>query len=293
MNKKYYYMLGFPASGKTTFLAAFTYMLKNRTKNVFLHLKPDELPEGVDEEFNEQIGRWASFIKLNHTMVGQVHKMKYTLYGDDDAVYVLDVPDRSGETFFQILKDRYASEEIKADLLRTSEFLFFVNLGEMVIGNGEEFLEEISQEVRAEFELKEADVETEKKNESQNESGEMKSGQFQMVDLLQIISDICNKRIIIKFIISAWDQHEKSGEGGETPLPESVFEKKLPLVYQFLCSNEEFYDVQYWGVSAQGGELSDEKDNLKKSFNIEAMERVKVVDASGKVNYDLSRIFLE
>ena len=106
MDTKYYYMMGLPASGKTTFLVAFTYMLLEQTEKVCLHMKPQDVQEGLTEEFKKEIERWTNFESLHHTGVGQVHKMKYTLYDADGVRYILEVPDRSGETFDAIIRDR-------------------------------------------------------------------------------------------------------------------------------------------------------------------------------------------
>lgn len=88
MDTKYYYMMGLPASGKTTFLVAFTYMLLEQTEKVCLHMKPQDVQEGLTEEFKKEIERWTNFESLHHTGVGQVHKMKYTLYDADGVRYM-------------------------------------------------------------------------------------------------------------------------------------------------------------------------------------------------------------
>lgn len=69
MDTKYYYMMGLPASGKTTFLVAFTYMLLEQTEKVCLHMKPQDVQEGLTEEFKKEIERWTNFESLHHTGV--------------------------------------------------------------------------------------------------------------------------------------------------------------------------------------------------------------------------------
>ena len=143
MDTKYYYMMGLPASGKTTFLVAFTYMLLEQTEKVCLHMKPQDVQEGLTEEFKKEIERWTNFESLHHTGVGQVHKMKYTLYDADGVRYILEVPDRSGETFDAIIRDRYIDDNTMGDWLRADEILFFINLERMNVGDKESLLTEL------------------------------------------------------------------------------------------------------------------------------------------------------
>lgn len=288
MQTRKYYIMGLPASGKTTFLVAFTYMLLNYTRKVGLHMKPDVKQEGLTESFQKEINRWTNFEPLMHTAVGQVHRMKYILYDEMDDRYELEIPDVSGETFSAIIKDRYIDAKTLDDWMRADTILFFVNLDKMNIGNNEELLTEMPisvQNLLAE--------QNEQIYESNISSMSEFPGQFALVELLQILYHVRKKSINIKFILSAWDSIEALNEGEEAIIPEEIFSEKLPFVYQFINANKENLIVQYWGVSAQGSSLEDSDEIERMSFAVEPMERVKVVDAMGNVSFDLSKIFME
>lgn len=290
MNARYYYMMGLPASGKTTFLVAFTYMLLEQTEKVSLHMNPNDEQEGLTEEFKKEIDRWTNYEPLHHTSVGQIHKMKYVLCDKKDIKYILEVPDRSGETFEAIIKDRYIDDSMINDWLRADEILFFVNLERMDIGDKEELLTEIPLSMQEL--LREGDEGL--ISESKTNSSQLFPGQFSLVELLQMLYFIRKDSLNIKFIISAWDRVEAyNNKKDKIIIPEDIFRDKLPFVYQFITTNKEWLTVQFWGVSAQGSDLQDESEIVQMSYAIEGMERVKVVDPEGIISYDLSKIFIE
>ena len=73
--------------------------------------------------------------------------------------------------------------------------------------------------------------------------------QVQLVELLQIVSsrDYFKPPFRIAIVVSAWDL--------VTSLkmrPEEYVRQELPLVHDFLESNEDLFEVAFYGVSAQG-----------------------------------------
>lgn len=292
METKKYYMMGLPESGKTTFLVAFTFMLKDQTEGTCLHLNPAEPPKGISKDFKEEMDRWGKFEPLGHTKIGQVHRMNYTLYDEKEQRYILEVPDRYGEIFSNIVKDRYIDDGTKAEWMAADKILFFLNFDRMNIGTHEELLTELSSEMQKLL------IEGEKTSEEEKNKGNRKKevmlpDQFVLVELLQILQEICKRDIFIKFIISAWDHLEFENMNQEKQLPEKIFAKHLPFVYQFVQSNSNSMYVEYWGVSAQGSDLSDKEKIKELAQALDPMERVMVVDAQGEVSHDLSKIFVE
>ncbi len=289
MNTKYYYIMGLPASGKTTFLAAFTYMLLEYTEKVGLHMNPDDVQEGLTEEFMKEVERWANFEPIKHTGVGQIHKMKYVLHDLNEEKYILEVPDRSGETFNALIKDRYIDDTIAEDWTGADEILFFVNFERMDIGDKENLLTELSPDMQDLL----AEQDETKAIGNKSDDSSIFPGQFALVELLQMMHLIRKDTVNIKFIISAWDRIESFAKENKTMVPEEIFHNNLPFVYQFLNTNKECFDVQYWGVSAQGSDLQDNNEIEQMSYALEPMERVKVVDPHGAISYDLSKFFME
>ena len=289
MNTKRYYMMGIPESGKTTFLVAFTFMLEDQTEGTRLHLNPSEPPEGMTTEFKEEMDHWGKFEPLTHTRVGQIHKMKYTLYDEKEERYILEIPDRYGEIFSNIVLNRYIEDETREEWLAADKILFFVNLKRMNIGSQEELLTELPQEMQQL--LKNGKESLEKKKDADKKF--ILPDQFMLVELLQMLQEIRKNGTFIKFIISAWDSLNLQSIDYEKQLPEIIFEKYLPFVYQFLKSNSNSIKAEFWGVSAQGSDLLDKEEIKKMSQALDSMERVIVVDSKGEVSHDLSKIFIE
>ena len=289
MNTKRYYMMGIPESGKTTFLVAFTFMLEDQTEGTRLHLNPTEPPEGMTKEFKEEMDHWGKFEPLTHTRVGQIHKMKYTLYDEKEERYILEIPDRYGEIFSNIVLNRYIEDETREEWLAADKILFFVNLKRMNIGSQEELLTELPQEMQQL--LKNGKESLEKKKDADKKF--ILPDQFMLVELLQMLQEIRKNGTFIKFIISAWDSLNLQSIDYEKQLPEIIFEKYLPFVYQFLKSNSNSIKAEFWGVSAQGSDLLDKEEIKKMSQALDSMERVIVVDSKGEVSHDLSKIFIE
>lgn len=292
MDTKRYYMMGLPESGKTTFLVAFTFMLKDQTEGTCLHLNPAEPPKGISKDFKEEMDRWGKFEPLGHTKIGQVHRMNYTLYDDEGQRYILEVPDRYGEIFSHIVKDRYVDDDTRTEWMAADKILFFVNLDRMNIGTHEELLTELPPEMQKLLE------EGEKFPEEEINRGDRKKevilpDQFVLVELLQILQEICKIDISVKFIISAWDHLEFENTELEKQIPEKIFAEHLPFVHQYVQSHSHRMYVEYWGVSAQGSDLSDKGEIKKLAQALDPMERVMVVDARGEVSHDLSKIFVE
>lgn len=289
MNTKRYYMMGIPESGKTTFLVAFTFMLEDQTEGTRLHLNPSEPPEGMTKEFKEEMDHWGKFEPLTHTRVGQIHKMKYTLYDEKEERYILEIPDRYGEIFSNIVLNRYIEDETREEWLAADKILFFVNLKRMNIGSQEELLTELPQEMQQL--LKNGKESLEKKKDADKKF--ILPDQFMLVELLQMLQEIRKNGTFIKFIISAWDSLNLQSIDYEKQLPEIIFEKYLPFVYQFLKSNSNSIKAEFWGVSAQGSDLLNKEEIKKMSQALDSMERVIVVDSKGEVSHDLSKIFIE
>ena len=215
--------------------------------------------------------------------------MKYTLYDEKEERYILEIPDRYGEIFSNIVLNRYIEDETREEWLAADKILFFVNLKRMNIGSQEELLTELPQEMQQL--LKNGKESLEKKKDADKKF--ILPDQFMLVELLQMLQEIRKNGTFIKFIISAWDSLNLQSIDYEKQLPEIIFEKYLPFVYQFLKSNSNSIKAEFWGVSAQGSDLLDKEEIKKMSQALDSMERVIVVDSKGEVSHDLSKIFIE
>ena len=64
----------------------------------------------------------------------------------------------------------------------------------------------------------------------------------------------------------------------------------MPLVWQYLHTNEEQFYCEYWGISAQGGNLDIEKEKQKLLEYENNIERIIVVNHRGEKSNDITSI---
>ena len=104
--------------------------------------------------------------------------------------------------------------------------------------------------------------------------------QVALVELLQFLTQDLGVAIPTKVavIISAWDTVTKNEEIS----PQSWLAKYLPLLAQFLDANSDSFEREVFGISAQGGVLPDDKEQLMKC--VTASERIRVSFRGQKSN---------
>ena len=113
-------------------------------------------------------------------------------------------------------------------------------------------------------------------------SSNLASTQVKLVELLQFVNYLrsSNKPPSIAVVVSAWDLVRDS------ILPSSWLESNLPLLSQFLASNEEVAPFRVYGVSALGGDLR--KDLQRLQGEDVPSRRIRVVDNKLQPHGDLT-----
>lgn len=264
MTKKSF-IIGLPESGKTTFLGALAYTLNSCT-TVDTMYALDKI-ENMDY-MRELSETWSKCEKMSRTMVGNYERCTIFLKDRDDNKIELVLPDQSGEEFKNIIRNRTMSDKMYKDILDCDDILMFINPN---VISSDIMITEISDKYRNGEELQ--------YNGDINEIHE----QAQYVMLLQDIRSVKRRKTKLKVIISAWDAYE------EKVIPEELLKRRLPLVWQFLFTNHMDFECEYWGISAQGGDVT---DSLKKEELLEyedAVERIIVVQGD-KHAHDLTAI---
>ena len=106
--------------------------------------------------------------------------------------------------------------------------------------------------------------------------------QTQYVSILQDVYALRKCRTKIKIVISAWDEYETEMS------PSELLKNRLPLLWQYLTANYEIYECEYWGISAQGGDLTNQEEKEKLQGMSNAIERIIVVNDNKQVTHDIS-----
>lgn len=101
--------------------------------------------------------------------------------------------------------------------------------------------------------------------------------QVALVELLQFALENVARKMRMAVVISAWDLVEKASFTGT---PHEYLKRELPLLRQFLDSNDDRLEHTVFGVSAQGGDITvEEQKNALLGFD-DALKRIKVLHGS-------------
>ena len=265
INMKKCFVMGLPEAGKTTYIAALSYVLLNSSASV---LRIKELV-GDSTYFSEMSSKWSNVEKLPRTLPATERiNNEFRLINNQGDELALIIPDLSGESF----QEQYINRTIKTDhaelIKECMGILFFLNPDNIIEAT---LISKLSTTIRSGEEVK-------TRNAKDHDLT-----QVQLVDLLQFISYLRDGRPLrLCVIVSAWDVIEVRNK---KPKPEEFIQKRVPLLWQFIKSNSHIFEENYFGVSAQGGKLEDAEKLLG---NIDACDRIQVVDKDGNISKDIT-----
>ncbi len=265
-------LLGLPATGKSTFLAALWHIVQTRQLPGSLEI--DRL-DG-DREYIEMLRtNWLACKAVPRTRRGSYQRVTVRLkrrgLGD---VTTLVFPDLAGELFNTQWEERRWEPDY-ADLTGgMSGLLVFLNAKDKhmpaLIADFQDTLRQFDDD-----------------DEDQEEYDPSKAApQVKIVDLLQFhaVHARLPRPARVAVIISAWDVVEAT-PSWEDLTPEEFLANHVPLLDQYLRANPETYVYRVYGVSAQGGDVERDRERLQAAM-VEA-ERIRVVHA-GKQSHDIT-----
>lgn len=271
--KSNFVIMGLPASGKTTFLAALWHIVEAGEITSRLKLKSYE---GDLSYLNRIAEAWRTFQKVPRTsQVGDVNVIINLLDSDTGVEGTAFFPDLAGETFEAQVEARRCRPEFIESLAHEDGILFFISAN--VKGEALSIVElnavlpklDIPHEVVAEPETWPATA------------PEWKPGMVStQVHVVQILSDLLRppfrpRKRRLALIISAWDLVDVAGLK-----PIQWLELNMPLVSQFLKTNVASFEYQLYGISAQGVSLEDAAA-VKEAAKQVASRRVRVIGPAG------------
>lgn len=269
MNKNYY-IIGLPDSGKTSFVGALGYFLTMSTENVsaFYLDKINNM-----DYINQVAEQWAKCEKAIRTNETAYYNVSLNLIDRENGDKVnISMPDQSGEIFRHIINNKLIDEEKYKQLLGCGKVLIFINPSRI---KTDALIPDIPKEIRNETD---ENVEMSKKPQL--------NIQAEYVQMLQYLYFIRKSQTNLKIIVSAWDMYP------EYDLPEYVLKDKVPLVWQYLHTNKEHFDCEYWGISAQGGDLNNKKVQEKLRDYDNHIERIIIVNHLGEKSNDITSILV-
>jgi hypothetical protein len=275
-------VIGLPASGKTSFLAALQNYIDSELepKSVSMYRYSSN-----SEYLNKVHEKWLTFIEQNRTIQEQPINSEVVMHleilGTKEKID-LNVPDVAGEHFSQQWKERYWEMKYK-DLLETADgLLLFIHpdsvLPHASISDILPFLDAfINDEI----------LDNEIDGHINITAWDPKHSPTQVIitDLLQAHLEYIYKGapVPISIIISAWDSVEKQDKD---ITPYEWVKISMPLLYQYLTSNKEMVIFEVFGVSAQGGNLKN-RDELNMLQNIDEPAKRVIVRDNNTTNHDI------
>ena len=275
MDNSRHVILGLPASGKTTYLAALWHLIQADEADCKLVL---ESFEGNIEYLNKIAEAWRTYKVVGRTsQVGDVDVSMTVRNPATGETAQLLFPDLAGESFDVQVEGRRIKPRFVDGFADDSGVLFFVN-----VDRGEDLsITELNHRLPAELRAAEVEAAGEEPEHAEWQDS-MTSVQARIVqiliDLFDAPFDVRPRRLV--FILSAWDVLSKP-----RPEPHDWLRDHMPLVEQFLTSNSTMFETRVYGVSAQGMDL--EKDDIDAMPRVSASKRI-IVDGHAAQPHDLT-----
>ena len=252
---------GLPSAGKSTYIGALAYMLQKpiNGQTLILSENPDDL-----SYLNKLTDRWLSLQIMERTTRGFANNIDLQLIRKtDNKAFSVSFPDIAGEDYESVVRmnsDVIANWSDKPDSL-----LLFINQWDNTI------LKEELEDVET------IDINTEP------------SG-FELKDISSVVQNV----LILKELhlifpwkklaigLSSWDKYQESYSS-----PTTLLKSRAPFLYNFIMHY--FPDTYIFGVSAQGGEYTNDDETLNELIErTEDGTRAYIVKDDGTKSYDLT-----
>ncbi|WP_157489232.1 hypothetical protein [Lysobacter sp. Root916] len=271
---------GLPASGKSSFIAALTYLLNAKELQTRLTLAS---LSGDEKHLQALEHEWLGVKPLPRTQRTNEHwgqfNVRDTRTGDTAELLV---PDMRGELFEQPATIGGCQRALWESLLDCDGMMLFTNVDRPDDDHMAcDMANAVATIVAANSEAVAAPTTV---NVDPFQASSMPE-ESKLVELLQAMNrwPIASKLRRIALVLSAWDVVPVRAQ--EDPI--SWLAKHRPMLDQFLESNSDLWDVRVYGVSALGGRLPQDQARL---LDVEiAGQRIRIVGADTEA-HDLTVI---
>lgn len=268
-SEKNCFIMGFPSAGKTTYLAALWHLLFNGD---ITQASPYKISSMGDVHYLTQISTtWVNVQPINRTLLeDQKESLGINVERKEDGQKLkLILPDLSGETFSNIYEKKKISNSLYSAIQTADTVLLFVNVETIYKIS---LISKLDPSIAGSVDTK--PIERDKK---------LDPIAIKLIELLQIVNKIKQgNRVRLALMLSAWDMID------EDVLPEDYVKEHMKILWQFLKANKKYFDVRYWGVSAQGGSIENESDQEKLRDISDPIDRIQIVNQNGNKSNDIT-----
>lgn len=275
-------IMGLPASGKTTFLAALWHLVE--AGEVDCRLKLAEF-EGDLVYLNKIAEAWRTFQKVPRTsQVGDVDVTMRLMDSETGATAIAFFPDLAGETFEAQVAQRRVRPTFVEHVSKDSGLMLFLSAN--VTSGDAMSVVELNAMLPPEPDSGEQSTGGDVVNEQGETHALPEWTQAQVptqVQLVQLLSDFLRgpfyaRKRRLAVIISAWDLVVAMKLS-----PEKWLDAHMPLLSQFLKTNGASFEPQIYGISAQGVNLED-GPAVQSAARLLPSRRIQVVSPDGPGN---------
>jgi hypothetical protein len=283
-------IMGLPGSGKTTFLAALWHLIEAGEKDCRLKL---EKLKGNLVYLNKIAEAWRKFQPVERTShTGDTDVTMSLIDTVTGAKGTAFFPDIAGERFSEQVEGRRSRRTFVDDVERCDGILLFIDANApqdylSVLDLDDQITPDEEVAYRREMgpEVGGATSVSGEGADQQEEAAPVKGREWEpkylpaQVRIVQMLSDLLRppfeaRRRRLGIILSAWDMRISSGM-----TPSELIAGNMPLLDQFLKSNEDSFHVHIYGVSAQGLSLKDQAAIAQASKG-NPSQRILIVDGA-------------
>lgn len=268
-------IMGLPASGKTTFLAALWHLVEAGETTSRLLL---DRYEGDLAYLNRIAQAWRNFQKVPRTsQVGDVNVTIHLVNRETGVKGAAFFPDLAGETFDSQVESRRCRPEFIDAVARDDGILFFISAD---VKSDSMSIVELNSMIPPDAMPQENSGTAHEGKQAESPPAVVAEWTPKLIPAqvraVQILSDFLRppfeprlRRLAV--IISAWDLTD-----GMDLEPQAWLSKNMPLVSQFLQTNSSSFTYQVYGVSAQGVNLENQTA-IHEATQLVPSRRIRVV----------------
>lgn len=242
LTHNHFLLIGLPNTGKTSFLAALWYMVGQSSISCALTL---EKLDGESQYLNQIRDAWSEYRPVPRNKADSEKPVSMWLKDcKTDHVGRLSFPDLSGEAFRSQWTQRQLATAYDKNLREATGGVLFVNPENIIKPHRIDTVNVVLGDIGGD------DVKRKVRIKDKPWDREKAPTQVQLVDVLQFMAgrNYFQPPFRLAVVISAWDRITPSNRR-----PSDWIATELRLLKQFFESNEELFEVSFYGISAQGG----------------------------------------
>lgn len=282
--KRTFLVAGLQSSGKSTFLAALWHIATNDDGNEQgLSVVDFRGERGYVQQLETS---WVQGEVVPHTRRAADNRVELVLNGASlSGPISLTLPDLSGEDFRAYFANREWPSSLDEFVQAIDGILLFVN--PLTLVQPRPLSEVLAIEDSISLDRQSDDIVREASAVDPTPWDPQRAPcSVVLVDLLATITNRRGRRadpLRVAVIVSAWDTME-----GAQVEPARWFQRDVALLDQYIRSNPRLFEVEVFGVSAQGGDILDPsvRETLLQQAN--PTDRVRIT-CNGKIDSDLTR----